>query len=261
MSFTGSIPEFYDRYLGPFMFDAYARDLARRLFASPAAVVLETACGTGIVTRRVREALPPDVRIVATDLNQAMIDYARVSLKGADVHWRTADACELPFKDESFDAVVCSFGMMFLPDKAKGFAEARRVLRPGGAFLASFWCSLPENPVAGAVHETVVTLHPDSPPRFLETPYGFGDPATLSKLAREAGFASADVERVEFQGKAPSMREPVTGFVKGTPLFTQLQERGADHDAVVALVLERAKAPAGSGGFTSPIAAVILRAT
>lgn len=260
MSFTGSIPEFYDRYLGPFMFDAYARDMARRLFATPAAVVLETACGTGIVTRHLREALPPDVRLVATDLNDAMIDFARGHLRGLDVHWRAADACELPFKDGTFDAVVCQFGMMFLPDKHKGFAEARRVLRPGGAFLANCWCPLSDNPVAGAVHETAGALYPDNPPRFLETPYGFGDPATLSHLAREGGFAGAEVERVELTGRAPSARDPVTGFVKGTPLSTQLAERGADPDAVIALTLERMKAPA-AGPFTSPLAAVVLRAT
>src|SRR6185436_2118967 len=115
--------------------------------------------------------------LVATDLNQAMIDFARGKVHEPGVKWQTADAGALPFEDASFDAVVCGFGLMFVPDKAKALSEARRVLVQGGTLLATVWGFLPDNPAMLAAHEKLLAMFPDNPPRFLETPYGFGDPA------------------------------------------------------------------------------------
>ena len=135
-SFSGSIPEYYDRCLGPAWFDAFAADLARRLPAKPPGDVLEIACGTGLVTRRLRERLDSTVRLVATDLSNAMLDYARAKLsESKDIAWREADAVKLPFGDGEFGAVVCAFGVMFVPDKQAAFREARRVLKEGGILL------------------------------------------------------------------------------------------------------------------------------
>jgi SAM-dependent methyltransferase len=138
VAFVGSIPENYDRYLGPVLFEPYAADIARRLNLPDDGSVLEIACGTGIVTRQLRQQLPPTVKIVATDLNEAMMNYARQKF-GADenIEWRQADATELPFEDRSCDAVVCQFGLMFMPDKARAATEAFRVLKPGGRFAVS----------------------------------------------------------------------------------------------------------------------------
>ena len=131
-AFKGSIPTLYEQYLGPLMFDPFAQDLAGRLTDITEGRILETAAGTGIVTRAMAKTLPPQVEITATDLNQAMLDHAQTRLQAPHVRWLQADAQALPFESSSFDAVVCQFGVMFFPEKAKAFAEARRMLRPGG---------------------------------------------------------------------------------------------------------------------------------
>src|SRR5437870_8968818 len=134
-SFTGSVPAFYDRCLGPVLFEPYANDLVARLDVGDDQRVLELACGTGIVTRRLREALPESATLVATDLFDAMLVHARSVVPDAGIEWQQADAQDLPFADGSFDTVVCQFGLMFLPDKVRGFREARRVLRDGGSLI------------------------------------------------------------------------------------------------------------------------------
>ena len=138
--FAGSIPDTYDRYLVPLIFESYANDLAGRLVKANLKDMLETAAGTGVLTRAMASRLPESAHIVATDLNQPMLDYAkaRQSDKGR-VEWKQADALALPFKDQSFDAVACQFGVMFFPDRIKGYKEARRVLRSGGHFFFSVW--------------------------------------------------------------------------------------------------------------------------
>src|SRR5215469_14013615 len=115
--FTGSVPALYDRYLGPLIFAPYAADLARRVGAAAPSRILETACGTGIVTRAIAAALSDAAELVATDLNQPMLDHAAAQPGAARAVWRQADALALPFDDASFDIVVCQFGAMFFPDR------------------------------------------------------------------------------------------------------------------------------------------------
>jgi len=137
--FVGSIPKLYDTLLVPLIFQPYADDLAKRLSSRRLERVLEVAAGTGVVTRAMASTLPERVSITATDLNQPMLDYAAAIGTSRPVEWRQADALQLPFADQSFDAVVCQFGAMFFPDKVKAFAQARRVLRPAGVFLFNVW--------------------------------------------------------------------------------------------------------------------------
>src|SRR5262245_59228487 len=137
--FSGSIQEIYETYLVPLIFEPYAADLVNRLASRSLTRVLELAAGTGVVTRRLAAALPEHVSIIATDLNQSMLDHASTLAINRSVEWRQADALQLPFETSTFDAVVCQFSVMFFPDKAKAFSEARRVLRPGGVFMFSVW--------------------------------------------------------------------------------------------------------------------------
>src|SRR5438128_117370 len=137
--FAGSIPELYDRYLVPLIFEAFAADLVARLEGVRPASVLEVAAGTGGVTRAMAARLPETVAITASDLNQPMVDYAAALGTSRPVRWRQADAMDLPFDDHSFDAVVCQFGVMFFPDRPRAFAEICRVLRPGGVFVFNVW--------------------------------------------------------------------------------------------------------------------------
>src|SRR5438128_697292 len=134
-SFTGSIPSNYDQYLGPFLFEPYAIDLVKRLPHQGLKNVLEIACGTGRVTQHLVGELADDGNLIATDLNPDMITLARQKVSDGRIRWQAADAQQLPFGDNTFDAVVCQYGVMFFPDKPKAFAEAHRVLKNGGKFI------------------------------------------------------------------------------------------------------------------------------
>src|SRR3954462_9954684 len=107
--FQGSIPALYDQHLGPMIFAPYADDLASRVADLRHGRILETAAGTGVVTRALVSALPESVSVEATDLNQPMLDHASSQLPSTRVIWRQADAQLLPFPDGAFDAVVCQF--------------------------------------------------------------------------------------------------------------------------------------------------------
>src|SRR5215472_11349596 len=225
--FTGSIPAIYDRYLGPLIFAGYADDLAQRVAAAAPNRVLETAAGTGMVTRAMARVLPAAVEIIATDLNQPMLDYAAAQPGVERVTWRQADAQALPVPDASFDVVVCQFGVMFFPDRATGYREARRVLRPGGRFLFSVWDRIEENEVADVVTAAVAALFPDDPPRFLaRTPHGYHDTAAIADAVRQAGFIRVETETVAKRSRAASPRDPAIGFCQGTPLRGEIEVRG-----------------------------------
>jgi ubiquinone/menaquinone biosynthesis C-methylase UbiE len=143
--FAGAIPRVYDAWLVPLIFEPYAADLVARLASRSLSRVLEIAAGTGVVTRRLASALPGHVSIVASDLNQAMLDHAAALGTARAVEWRQADALSLPFEDHDFDAVVCQFGAMFFPDRAQAFSEALRVVRPGGVFVFNVWDRIETN--------------------------------------------------------------------------------------------------------------------
>jgi ubiquinone/menaquinone biosynthesis C-methylase UbiE len=226
-SFTGSIPEFYERYLVPLIFEPYARDLATRVRAQNPRRVLEIAAGTGVVTRALASQLPADAQIVATDLNPPMLEQAKTRMgPNGRVEWKAADAQELPFDDESFDAVACQFGVMFFPDKAAAFREARRVLRPSGRYNFSVWDRISENEFADVVTQALAEMFPDDPPRFLaRTPHGHYDVGPLRDQLTSAGFAAISAEAVEARSKAASPREPAVAYVQGTPLRNEVEAR------------------------------------
>lgn len=228
-SFTGSVPKLYERYLVPLIFQPYAADLVGRL---PDGVtlsdVLEVAAGTGVVTRELARVLPGGARIVATDLNEAMIEHAESLGTARPVEWREADAAALPFPDESFDAVLCQFGVMFFPDKVKAFAEARRVLRPGGVFLFSTWDRIEENEFVDTVTKALETLFPEDPPRFhARVPHGYHDRATIERDLAAAGFATPEIATVAKESQGRSAREVAMAYCQGTPLRNEIEERDA----------------------------------
>ncbi len=224
--FGGSIPALYDRYLGPLIFAPYARDLAGRVAVQPAASVLETAAGTGVATRALVRALPEGTRIIATDLNQPMLDFAAARPDAGGVLWRQADALMLPFADGTFDAVVCQFGAMFFADKVAAYREAHRMLRPGGRFLFNVWGRIRHNELASIVTEAVASVFPADPPRFLaRTPHGYYDTGWIGDELRAAGFAGVAIETVEMSSRTPSPRHPAIGFCQGTPLRSEIEAR------------------------------------
>ncbi len=227
--FAGSIPKLYETYLVPLIFEPYAADLVERLRTRSVNRLLEVAAGTGVVTRALASGLTDEVEIVATDLNQAMIDQASAVGTKRAVEWRQADALQLPFPDGTFDAVVCQFGVMFLPDKVRGFSEARRVLKPGGVFVFNVWDRIAENEFADAVATAVESVFPDDPPRFLaRTPYGYHDRRAIERDLADAGFvAPPQITTVAARSRATSPRIPAIAFCQGTPLRNEIESRGA----------------------------------
>jgi ubiquinone/menaquinone biosynthesis C-methylase UbiE len=227
-AFVGTIPENYDQHLGPVMFDPYARDLVARLEVPPGATVLEIACGTGIVTRRLRDHLAPASRIVATDLNDAMIDYARRKFRPEEnIEWKTADATELPFADESFDAVVCQFGIMFFPDKLRAAREVHRVLKPGATFWFSVWDAIDENDMPYLAHQIVRRYFPDDPPDFYDIPFSFYDDEKIKSVLEPAGFSNIELSVVPFPAVSSSASGMAHGLIHGNPLINDINERNA----------------------------------
>lgn len=225
--FSGSIPKLYETYLVPLIFQAYATDLTKRLSTRPLSRVLEIAAGTGVVTRALASALPLSIDIVATDLNQAMIDQAAIVGTVRPVEWRQADALQLPFESAGFDAVVCQFGVMFFPDKAKAFSEARRVLKPGGIFIFNVWDRIAENEFADAVTTALEAVFPEDPPRFMaRTPHGYYDFGAIERDLAAGGFSTApSIDTVTARSQASSARIPAIAFCQGTPLRSEIESR------------------------------------
>lgn len=235
-SFTGSIPALYDRCLGPLLFRPYAEEVAARVRLLPCGHVLETASGTGIVTEALHRALP-DANIIATDLNPAMLEVASQRVRSDKVMFEPADAQQLRFADESFDLVVCQFGIMFFPDKVRANSEARRVLRGGGRYLLVIWDRLDRNPVSHALSQAVAEEFPGDPPRFIErTPFGYSDPARIDHDLLAAGFTDIEFETVEKSSRV-NAEEAATGMCCGSPLNAEILERdpaGVDRALVAA---------------------------
>jgi len=228
-SFTGSIAELYEQSLVPLIFAPYAADLAARVAALRPRAVLEVAAGTGVVTREMARSLPRDTAILATDLNQPMIDHAAAIGTERPVQWRQADAMKLPFADESFDVVACQFGAMFFPDKPTAFAEAHRVLRPGGVLLFNVWDRIETNDLAHVVTLGLESLFPHDPPRFLaRTPHGYHDEARIGADLALAGFSGETrIETVAARSIAESAWKPAIAYCQGTPLRNEIEARGA----------------------------------
>ncbi len=242
--FAGSIPETYDRFLVPLIFESYARDLAERLARVEPREVLETAAGTGVLTRAMASRLPAQARIVATDLNQPMLDHAQRRSHDGRITWRQADALALPFEDQSFDIVACQFGAMFFPDKVQGYREARRVLKRGGYFLFNVWDRISENEFADVVTQALATLFPQDPPRFMaRIPHGYHDVEKIREELTAAGFKEISIATVEGKSGASSPREPAIAYCEGTPLRNEIEARDAsrlaDATKTAAEALER----------------------
>ena len=228
--FSGSIPENYDRYLVPLIFESFARDIAQRIAARSPSAVLETAAGSGVVTRALAPKLVPNASYVVTDLNQPMLDHA-AKRQAADsrISWRQADAQALPFEDAAFDLVCCQFGVMFFPDRQSGYREAKRVLKPGGCFLFNVWDRIEENVFANDVTNALAEVFPNDPPRFLaRTPHGYHDTALIRRDLEKAGFSSVAIETRAEQSRAPSPRHPAVAYCQGTPLRNEIEARDAE---------------------------------
>lgn len=262
-AFAGSIPEVYDRHLVPLIFEPFARDVAARLAQFKPRDILEVATGTGVVTRAIASALP-GARIVATDLNQPMLDRAvSQQPRGDHVLWQQADAQSLPFEDQSSDAVVCQFGAMFFPDRRLAYSEAHRVLRPGGHFVFNVWDKISENDFADVVTNTLAERFPGNPPQFLaRTPHGYHDPQTIFADVEAAGFTDISIDTVSEKSRADTPLESVIGYCQGTPLRSEIEERDPSGlTEATNLAAAAIQKRFGSGPVEGRICALVITAT
>jgi ubiquinone/menaquinone biosynthesis C-methylase UbiE len=261
LRFTGSVPEKYEALMVPLIFRPYAEELARRARALHPGRVLETAAGTGAVTRALRDALP-DAEIVASDLNQPMLDVNSARTASDRVRFVQADAMDLPFEDATFDLVVCQFGAMFFPDKVRGHSEARRVLRQGGRYLLAIWDRIERNPLTDIAQQVLIDCFPDDPPLFMrEGPFGYSDPLRIEQDLHDAGFHTVEIETVELRSRSPSAREAATALCFGTPMGMEIDDRAPGSLDRVFEAVERAFEPfEGPEGVDAPMAAHIVSA-
>jgi ubiquinone/menaquinone biosynthesis C-methylase UbiE len=260
--FAGSIPDLYDRYLVPVIFEGYARDIARRITAAAPGQVLEVAAGTGAVTRAMAASLPASVRITATDLNPPMLDQAKKRTSDARIEWKQADGQALPFPDGSFDVVACQFGAMFFPDKVQAYREARRVLKPGGTYLFNVWGKLADNVFTDVVVQAVAAMFPDDPPYFLaRTPHGHYDTSRIRAQLNEAGFETIAFETVDQVSHASSASDVAIALCQGTPMRSEIEARDASRlDEATTAAAEALARRFGNGAIEGRISAIVITA-
>jgi SAM-dependent methyltransferase len=257
--FDGSIPDNYDRYFAPNLFEPYAVELARRIPAG-ATKIVELAAGTGRLTRRLLDNLPARTEVVVTDLFESMLDAARARILDSRARFQQADMLELPFLDGTFDAVFCQFGLMFPPDKLLALREMKRVLRPGGTVVLAVWDSLAANPASLRLHEMALALMPEDPPAFMARPFSMHDAAALRALAVDAEFATVEVETVALMGQSDHASDLATGLVRGNPLWNELVDRKLDAEAFQAKLTTALAAEFGDSPCKTPLSAHILTA-
>ena len=256
-SFTGSIPEGYEKGLVPLLFEPYAADLSDRVVARSPSRVLELAAGTGALTRDVAAALP-GAWIVATDLNQAMIDMAAKIVTSTNVQFQQADAGSLPFDGAAFDLVVAQFGVMFFPDKVGAFREARRVLRGNGAFLFNVWNDLAHNPFDDIVCR--IFKEQTGEPCFLErVPHAYSQPDRITDDLRAAGFDDVTIDVVDKSTTSRSVVDAFDALLGGSPLGANFEHLGLARAAEVRkLTIEALRKEFGEGEFIEKMSALVV---
>lgn len=262
--FVGSIPQSYDQHLGPLLFEFAAADLAERVAGAlpGAGRVLEVACGTGISTERLWQGLGRETEIIATDLNDAMLGYAERKRGAlANVTFQQADAQSLPFDDHAFDAVVCQFGLMFFPDKARALAEFARVVRPGGFVAFNVWDCLANNRVADIAQKTIAGFFETDPPDFLKVPFGYSEIGPIRDLIRDAGLETPDVHTVAATIERPDAVSVARGFVEGNPGILQIRERAtAEAEDIVIAVADAIEDAYGPAPLRFPLQEIVFLA-
>lgn len=260
--FTGDIPLYYDRHLGPIIFEPYAADLARRAAAIEANSLLEIAGGTGISTVALRAALPQTTRIVATDLNQAMLDIAQEKLASAvNVEFKQADAMALPFADHAFDLVVIQYGVMFFPDRPAAYGEVKRVLKRGGTMLFNVWGEMRANPFAEIANAAAIKFFPDNPPKFYLVPFGYADVARVYADLAAGGFNNVTHEVVRFEQTVPDWRHLAQGAIYGNPMIADIQaSKTVKAEDMVDHIASELTARFGQSPAKMPLEAVVYTA-
>ncbi len=246
IAFSGNIPANYDAYLGPLFLEPFAMAVANQIGKRQPKTVLEVACGTGRVTRHLPATLASGGMIIATDVNPAMLNYARETLAKFDnINYDVVDAVELPYPAAAFDCVLSQFGVMFYSDRPKAYAEAFRTLRPGGTFFFTAWDKLEPNPAARLADETLRQFFPTNTPAFYQVPFAYHDEQRMRDDLASAGFENIRIETLSLTGHADTAEVAARGLLEGTPAHTAIIER----DEAMLPVMEKFLASELAGQF------------
>jgi SAM-dependent methyltransferase len=197
----------YQELLVPALMQEWAPRVADVAGISPGDRVLDVACGTGVLTREAAGRAGPGGAVTGLDLSPEMLAVAaRLS---PELRWQQGSADALPFPDQSLDAVVSQFGLMFFPDQVAGLREMMRVLVPGGRLAVAVWGSLDDTPVYAAEVELVERLAGRAAGDALRVPFALGDPKRMAELCAAAGIKGARVAMRPGRGRFPSIRTMV----------------------------------------------------
>jgi ubiquinone/menaquinone biosynthesis C-methylase UbiE len=257
----GDTAAHYDQFFGPLYFEPYAIEVAKRIDPTPVSIALEIAAGTGRVTRHIREHIPATAKLIASDISEDMLGEAKKKLSHLDIDWQNIDAQQLPFSDSSIDLVVCCFGYMFVPDKPKAFAEAYRVLRPGGMFLFTTWDRLEHN-APSYISRSIAKEYLEEPlPESYNLATSMSDEVVIRPLLQDAGFSKLTIEKVKLFSVSPSAKEAAYGLVEGGPFYKEIKKRNPAWIDEIKIKVEKELAEKfGAAPMIAPISAVISQA-
>jgi SAM-dependent methyltransferase len=226
VAFSGSIPANYETYLGPLFFEPFAKAMIDHIRPMHLEAVLEVACGTGRVTKYLPNTLHPSAQMVITDINPAMVEYAKkVCGTNPRFQWDIVDAVKLPYKAAQFDGILSAFGVMFYSDRRKAYEEAMRVLKPGGVFVFTAWDKMENNPSAHMTTKTLQHFFPENTPAFYHVPFSYWHEPTIHADLTAAGFTSVQMELLNLTGHADSPQSAARGLLEGTPVYTEIIAR------------------------------------
>src|SRR5687767_8458657 len=259
--FLGDVAAYYDEFLGPLFFEPYAIEVAKRIDPTAVSTALEIAAGTGRVTRHIRERIAASAKLIASDISEDMLAEAKKKLSHLDIDWQNIDAQQLPFRDNSIDLVVCCFGYMFVPDKPKAFAEAYRVLRPGGVFLFTTWDKLEHNAVSYTSRLLAEKYLKGPLPESYNLAVSMSDEVVIRPLLEDAGFSKIFIEKEEQVSVCPTAKEAATSLVEGGFVFKEIRQHNSEWIDEVKIKLEKELSEKfGAAPMIAPMSAVISQA-
>jgi ubiquinone/menaquinone biosynthesis C-methylase UbiE len=205
--------------------------------------------------------LAASAKLIASDISEEMLAEAKKKLNHPDIIWQKIDAQQLPVFDNCVDLVVCCFGYMFVPDKPKAFAEAYRVLKPGGTLLITTWDKLEHN-AASYISRQIAEKYLNAPlPESYNEAVSMHDETAIRQLLENAGFSKTFIERVELNSVCPTAKQAATGFVDGGFIFKEIRQHNPEWLGEIKLSLEKELSEKfGASPMIAPMSAVISQA-
>jgi SAM-dependent methyltransferase len=203
----------YEDLFVPALFSHWAEAIAAAADVTAGKRVLDVACGTGILARRLASLTGSSQSIVGLDLTPGMLEVARRVAPA--IHWQQGSAEDLPFTDGSFDAVVSQFGLMFFSDRVQALRELLRVLVPGGRLAIAVWDSIDNIPAFADELALMQRIAGRDAADALRSPFVLGASGELEQLARDADIREASVATHRALARFPSIRSLVEADLRG----------------------------------------------